>query len=334
MSKMDREPKRICNVGGEALIEGIMMRGPEGYAVVVRDTKGELVIEKTKQKLLASKNTFLGLPLVRGSVGLIDSMSIGVKSLFRSAELSGLEDDPDYKPSKLDKFVDKKFGDKSFKILMYISLIIGAVIAVGLFILLPNFIATLIVSKDQSWILFNCIEGLVKIVIFMGYLVLMSCAGDIKRVFMYHGAEHKTIHCYESEEELTVENVRKHTRFHPRCGTAFLFVFIIISIIIFSFLPRFDNLLLNSLFRILLIPVVAGIAYEFNRYAGRSNSIVARILRAPGLGMQRFTTKEPDDSMIEVAIASLNEALAMQKEDLPLKACGYESTRKNACEQN
>jgi len=304
------QPKKLFSVGGEALIEGIMMRSPTGYSVVVRDTSGKLIIENTAQQPLTKRFSILGLPIVRGAAGLFDSMSIGIKALFHSAEISGLEDDPDYKPSKFDKFIEDKFGDKAFNIIMTIAMIFAVCFSILLFVVLPNFVSGVITNFFKlNTVFYNAIEGILRIAIFMVYIILVSKSKDINRVFMYHGAEHKTIFCYEHREELIVENVRKQSRFHPRCGTAFLFVFMIISFLIFSFIPKFDNFLINAGLRVVLIPLVVGVAFEFNRYAGRSESIVARILRAPGLGLQRFTTKEPDDKMIEVAITALNESL-------------------------
>lgn len=308
------QPKKLCSVGGEALIEGIMMRSPTGYSIVVRDTSGNLIVEKKVQPQLSKKYTILKLPIVRGAAGLFESMSIGIKALFHSAEISGIEDDPGYKPSKLDKFIEDKFGDKAFSILMTIAMVFAVCFSIALFVILPNLVSGFLTTTfKQSNIFYNAIEGVLRIIIFFIYIVLVSKSKDINRVFMYHGAEHKTIFCYENREELNVENVRKQSRFHPRCGTAFLFVFMLISILIFSFIPKFDNALINIGLRIVLIPLVVGVAYEFNRYAGRSESLIARILRAPGLGMQHFTTKEPDDSMIEVAITALNEALDIKE---------------------
>ena len=213
--------------------------------------------------------------------------------------------------SKFDKWLTKKFGDKLPKIIMVVALILSLAISITLFFLLPNIIAGLIIKPDQSRILYNLIEGLVRISIFLGYMILVSNMRDIKRVFMYHGAEHKTIHCYEHMEDLTVENVRKYSKHHPRCGTAFMFVIMIISILLYSLLPRFDNMLLNLLARLALLPVIVGVGYEFNRLCGKYENRLTKILRAPGMAMQRLTTREPDDSMIMVAIVALNLALEL-----------------------
>lgn len=328
MAKKDKQNKdsaaggevcktRICSVGGEALMEGIMMRCPSGYAQVVRAPDGQLKIETKRQPQFGAGNKFLSFPLVRGTVRLADSLIVGTKALFNSAEISATEDDPNYKPSKFDLWVEKKLGDKAMGVVMTFSLILALAIAIGLFFLLPRLIVEGInmipgVGK-LPWIVSNIIEGVVRMGLFIGYLALISVMKDVRRVFMYHGAEHKTIFCYEKYEELTVENVRKQSKHHPRCGTAFLFVVMLISILIHSLIPDLGNFWLNILARLLSLPIIAGIAYEFNRYAGSHENKLVKVLRAPGLLMQRFTTKEPDDSMIEVAIVALQEALKLDE---------------------
>ncbi len=316
MSKKAKQKQQdgsiVCSVGGEALMEGIMMRGPHGYCQVVRNPAGEMVIETKRVSCVADENKFLGLPLVRGTVRLLDSMIVGMKALFHSAEISATEDDPAYQPSKFDLFIERKLGDKAMNVIMGISLVLALLLSVSLFFLLPNFLADLIVPKSYSVVFYNLTEGVVRLAIFLGYMIAISKMKDIRRVFMYHGAEHKTIHCYEHQDELTVENVRKYSKHHPRCGTAFLFVVMIISILVFSLVHRFSNIFLNLGVRLLLLPVVAGIAYEFNRFAGKNQSRITEILRAPGLAVQHFTTVEPEDDMIEVAIVALKEALALE----------------------
>ena len=314
---------RICAVGGEALMEGIMMRAPSGYSQVVRSPEGKLIIETKRQAPLGAGNKFLNFPVVRGSIRLCDSLYVGMRALFNSAEISATEDDPNYKPTKFDLWIEKHLGDKAMDFIMTISLIISVCLSVGLFFLLPNLIATGIseLFGGIPQILYSLTEGVVRIAIFVGYLFLISRMKEIKRVFMYHGAEHKTIHCYEHFEELTVENVRRHSKHHPRCGTAFLFVVMAISIIVHAFFPNFTELvqpkicgiLLNLLTRLLSLPIIAGIAYEFNKYAGSHENGLVKVLRAPGLLMQRFTTCEPEDDMIEVAIVALTEALKLEE---------------------
>lgn len=326
------EGKKICSVGGQALMEGIMMLGPHGMAQVVRNPEGELVIKTEEVTPWTRRNKFLGLPLVRGGVTLVDSMRRGMKALFDSAEIAVSEDDPDYQPSKFDAWVEKKLGDKAMGVLMTISMIVAVAFSIGLFFLLPNLVSSFCIPKAAPKIVYNLCEGLIRMAIFMGYMILIAKMKDIRRVYMYHGAEHKTIHCFEHEDELTVENVRKYSKHHPRCGTAFLFVVMIISILIYSVVPRFSVIWINIGIRLLLLPVIAGISYEFNRFAGKHNNRLTRILRAPGMAMQRFTTKEPDDSMIEVAITALQEALKFEEKyeampsysalDQSCEACG------------
>ena len=310
------EGKRICSVGGQALMEGIMMLGPKGMAQVVRNPKGELVIKKEKITPLVKKYKFFGLPLIRGSIALFDSLRRGVKALYDSAEIAIDEDDENYESSKFDTWVENKLGDKAMTVLMAISMIIAVVFSVGLFFILPTFISSFI-PQSVPRVVYSLCEGLVRLAIFMTYMIIIAKMKDIKRVYMYHGAEHKTIHCFEHEDELTVENVRKYSKHHPRCGTAFLFVVMIISILIYSLLPRFDTIWFRIGSRLLLLPVIAGISYEFNRIAGKYTNKVTKILRAPGMAMQRFTTVEPEDDMIEVAIVALNEALSFENEENP-----------------
>ena len=307
------EGKKICSVGGQALMEGIMMLGPHGMAQVVRDPQGELNIKTESITPLVRKNKFFGLPLIRGCVALVDSMRRGMKALFDSAEIAISEDDPNYEPSKFDKWVEDKLGDKAMGVLITISTVIAVCFSVGLFFVLPTFISSFI-PKTVPKVLFNLCEGVVRLAIFMGYMIIIAKMKDIRRVYMYHGAEHKTIHCFEHEDELTIENVRKYSKHHPRCGTAFLFVVMIISILIYSLLPRFDSIWLRVGCRLLLLPVIAGVSYEFNRFAGKHVNWFTKILRAPGMAMQRFTTIEPDDDMIEVAIVALTKALEYEKE--------------------
>jgi len=313
-----KKEQRICNIGGEALLEGIMMRAPNGYAQVVRTPTGELSIQKKRQAPLGGDNKFLCLPVVRGTVRLLDSLIVGTKALFNSAEISATEDDPAYTPTKFDLWIEKKLGEKAMNVVMVLSTVLAAVLSITLFFILPQ-----LISSGTSWLfsifgitvnnfVLNIIESVSRIAIFLVYMILVSQMKDIRRVFMYHGAEHKTIHCYENYDELTVENVRKYSKHHPRCGTAFLFVVMIISVLVHCLLPNL-GLALNILMRLVTLPIIAGLAYEFNRYAGRHENKFVRILRAPGMAMQRFTTREPDDDMIEVAIVALNEALSLDE---------------------
>lgn len=295
----------MTSIGGQAIIEGVMMRGPEKIAMAVRKPDGEIIIE---EKALKKKNVFFKIPIIRGVFAFVDSLVIGVQALMFSANFYDIDDG---KP--IDE-KEKSNGDKKEEVMspamMYFSVIASVLISVGLFIALPNFIAGLIVSKESSIVLYNAVESIVKILIFTGYLWAVSRMKDIQRVFEYHGAEHKSIFCYENGEELTVENVKKYQRFHPRCGTSFLLFVMIISIIVFSIMGRFENRWINVLVRVALMPIIAGISYEIIRFAGKNvDKKSVAWLSKPGLWLQRLTTREPDDSQIEVAIASLKAVI-------------------------
>ena len=297
-------------IGGQALIEGILMQGPEKRAIVVRGPEGLV----TKVDPIAKKSGWLTWPLIRGVVNFGGSMVNGVKALMYSADFFPEEAG---EPSKFDKWLEEKLGsEKMEQAVIYFSVVLGILFAVGLFFLLPTFLAGLIPGLKEHAVLRSLVEGIVRIVIFMGYMILVSRMPDMKRVFSYHGAEHKTIRCYEAKLPLTVENVRPQTRLHPRCGTSFLFVVVIISILIsalFSALFPISNTLLRMLTRLALLPVIVSIAYEFNRFVGRHDNALTRVLTAPGMWFQNFTTNEPDDSMIEVAIEALTLVLPEQE---------------------
>lgn len=301
------------SIGGQAVIEGVMMRGPKDIAVAVRKSDGEIVVDKKPVASVLQKYKFLKLPIVRGVVSFIESMITGIKTLMFSAELYDVEDDePAYKPSKFDLWLEKIFGNKD--VLVYTSLALSLILAMGLFVMLPALItkyATFFISNN---VVKSLIEGVVRMCIFVLYIFLVSRTKEMQRVFQYHGAEHKSIACYEHGEELTIENVRKHSRFHPRCGTSFLIEVMIISVIVFSFLS-WDNIIVRMLTKLALMPVVAGLAYEVIKLAGRYDNKVMGIVNKPGLWLQRLTTKEPDDSQIEVALRSLTEVMTGNKED-------------------
>lgn len=289
--------KRV-NIGGQAVLEGIMMKGPDSYALAVRKPDKEIDVQVTPYKSLGEKHKPANIPIVRGVINFIESLYIGMSTLMKSSEY--FEEEEEEKPKKANSA-----GDKAS---LVFTLIVSLAIAIGVFMLFPAFIAKLIFSEETSSILVNLTEGVMRLVIFLLYVALISKMEDIKRTFMYHGAEHKTINCLEAGDDLTVENVRKHTRFHKRCGTSFVFIVMIVSIVVFMFV-RTDTMWLRLLSRVLLIPVIAGISYEFIRYAGRHNNACSRVLSQPGLWVQRLTTKEPDDSMIEVAIKSVEAVI-------------------------
>jgi uncharacterized protein YqhQ len=288
-------------IGGQALIEGIYMRGPKKQSVVVNAPDGI----KTKVediKLIKDRYPILGWPFIRGIVNFFDSMAKGVSALMYSANF--FPEDENAKPSKMDEWIGRKFGDKADKLIIWVAVFLGVAFSVGLFFIVPTLIASLLRGLIGSRVISSLLEGLIRVAIFLGYLILCSRLSDMKRVFAYHGAEHKTIHCYEAGLSLNEENVRKQPRLHPRCGTSFLFTVIVISILIFMVITA-DNVILRVLLRLLLLPVVVGISYEINRLAGRYDNRLTRILTAPGMWFQHITTNEPDDDMIRVGIEAL-----------------------------
>jgi len=308
-------------IGGQALIEGIMMRGPEKDAVVVRKA-GELHIETNPRKQ-PTKGSFTTWPFIRGAVNFFDAQVTGVKALMRSADLS--PEEVQEEPSKFDLWLEKKLGNERFQ-----SVVIGVAVAMGLamsvllFFLVPMLVSSLFDTWITSTLLLNLLEGTVRIGIFICYILLVSRMSEMKRVFSYHGAEHKTIRCYEAGLPLTIENVRLQTRLHPRCGTSFLLIVMILSILVFSvassgllsLLPALDAIrggalyrLVMIIFKLLLLPVVVSVSYEINRVVGRYDNWITRILTVPGMWFQKFTTNEPDDTMIEVGIAALQAVL-------------------------
>ncbi len=318
--------KHKTSVGGQALIEGIMMRGPKGAAMSVRLPDGTIETEYKDVKPWREKNKFFSLPIIRGIVGFVESLVTGYGYLMESAEKStrGLENPPEEEMSKLDRWIEKHFGEKMMNAVGVISAVLGFALAFFLFMWLPSFaVDKLTFGKLLEF--HPLFEGIIRIIIFVLYMLAVSQMKDIKRVFMYHGAEHKSIFCYENGLELTVENVRKQIRFHPRCGTSFMFVMILLSILLSSALVLiFPNLadinrMLWILIKLLIMPLVMGIGYEFIRYAGRHENLLVKILSAPGLWMQRITTKEPTDDIIEVGIEALKAVLTDNPEDDEIK---------------
>ncbi len=315
----DKKDKKIhkTSIGGQAVIEGVMMKGPKEMAIAVRKPDGEIIIEKKPVSEKLRKSKILKLPLIRGCVGFFDSMVTGVKSLMFSAQFFDIEGEEETE-SKFDKWLERKFGDKIKDIVIYVSVVLSLIFSIGLFFLLPNFITELIakisgMSVDGT--VRTLIEGGVRMLIFLGYILLVSQMKDIKRVFMYHGAEHKTIAAYEHGMELTVENVRKGCRLHPRCGTSFLIFVMIVSVIVFLVIPKGLPWYMRAIFKILLLPFVAGISYEIIKFAGRHENWFTKIISMPGMWLQYITTREPDDSQLEVAIASIKAVIPDNKEE-------------------
>ena len=345
------ETKKITSIGGSALIEGIMMRGPKKNTVAVRTADGGIYTEDINMKFLSQSSKFWRLPLIRGVSGMIDSMRLSYKSLMISADkaMEGAEEEetskdkkkkdskkaekaPEVKEEKTEENKEDKENEKEssgvlMKILMVVSSLIGVGLAILLFFFLPTWIFGLlgmafpVLAKGGEGIAFwqSVIEGILKIVIFISYILIISMTPDMKRVFQYHGAEHKTIFCYENELELTPENVMKMKRFHPRCGTSFILLMLLVGIIIGLFIPK--GMFLRPLIKILLLPLTMGIGYELIKFCGRHDNKLTRIIAAPGLWAQRVTTKEPDEKMCEIAIAAIEAVIPDDGSDIVKNGC-------------
>ena len=325
----EKEKIHRTTIGGQALIEGIMMKGPEKTAMAVRTKEGEIVIEEKENK---QRKWYNKAPFIRGTINFVSQLLDGYYYLSRSAELSGMaDDDGEEEMSKFEKWLDNKFGDKIMGVIMTIAMIFGIALAILLFVFVPTWLFMLVqylvgtaadLSPFQS-----LFEGILKIAIFITYMWIVSKTESIRRTYEYHGAEHKTIACYEHGLELTVENVKPQIRFHPRCGTSFIFLVLLISILIYSIFPITNQMFIDTFAvseglamilrvssKILLLPVIVSISYEVIRLAGRYDNVLTKIISAPGLWLQRLTTKEPDDSEIEAAIAAMNAVIPEDKE--------------------
>ena len=303
MAKKEKSKEFRTSIGGQALIEGVMMRGPKRLAIVV-NTKDGFVTKVDDLKLLKDKYPVVGFLFIRGVVNFINSMVLGVRSLMFSAECIP-EEEMEGEPSKFDEWIEKKLGsEKAEKAIITFSVALGVVLSIGLFIILPTLLAGLLSELVEHRVLRNLIEGLMRISIFLGYMWLATRMNTIKRVWAYHGAEHKTIFCYEKGLPLTVENVKAQSRLHPRCGTSFLFIVMLTSILVFSF-TGWSNVWVRIGFRLALLPVVVAISFEVIKLAGRYDNIFTRVISAPGKALQKLTTREPDDDMIKTAVEAL-----------------------------
>ena len=315
---MEERKCHITSIGGQAVIEGVMMRGPKDIAVAVRKPDGEIEIDKKPISSLLLKHKWLKLPIIRGVVSFIESLIVGTKALMWSASFFDIEEEEDKKKKEeMSEEERKKFEAKESRALnaaIYFSVVLALVFGIGIFMLLPTFLVGFVKDFLPTGFLATLLEGIIRIIIFIVYIALVSQMKDIRRVFEYHGAEHKTIFCYESGAELTPENARKFSRLHPRCGTSFLLIVMVISIILFSFIS-WNNPWTRIIIRLALLPVVAGLSYEVIKFAGRSKSKFMKIVSMPGMWLQRITTREPDDSQLEVAIASLKSVLTGNSED-------------------
>ena len=304
---------RLGKVGGEAVLEGVMMRAGDRYSIASRHEDGSMSVSSHTYTSLRKKNKFFNLPIIRGVVALVESFKLSFKVLTLSAEAIGVDlDEPE---TKFEKWMLDKFGDKLFNIIMGVAGFLGVLLSVGLFFMLPTLVtkgvdALLGLAGGTLGVFKTLCEGVVRIGIFVCYILLVSLMPDIRRTFEYHGAEHKTIACYEAGEALTPENAKKHSRFHARCGTSFIFVMLILSVLVFSlpFVP-WDNIWLRYLIKLPLMPIICGLGFEFIAYAGKHDNLFTRILSAPGLWMQRVTTREPDEKQLEIAILATMSAM-------------------------
>lgn len=296
-----KKQTHYSGIGGQAVLEGVMMKNRDKYAVAVRKPNGEIDVEVEEYKGVCGDKKFVKLPFIRGVFAFIDSLILGMKVTTYSASFYEEEDE---KPSKTEGKLEKLLGNKADDIMMTFTVILSVIIAVALFMLLPLFLSDLLGKYIRNASVIAIIEGLIRILIFIAYIVGISLMKDIKRLYMYHGAEHKCINCIEKGRPLTVKDVKRSSRQHKRCGTSFLLFVVLVSVIVFFFI-RVDNMALKLILRIALVPVIAGISYEIIRLAGRSDNVLVRIISAPGMWMQKLTTKEPDEDMIEVAIASV-----------------------------
>ena len=290
-------------------MEGVMMKPPTGVAMAVRRADGTIATSYDNWTTRAKKGTFLGLPIIRGVVTFIESLSTGMTTLTESAKLAG--EDIDEEPTRFEKWLSEKLGKSVESVVVGIAVLLAVVLSVGLFFLLPLGISSLIFGglADVAGVWKSLTEGLIRLIIFIGYIMLCASIKDVKRTFMYHGAEHKTIACYEAEEELTPDNAMKHSRLHPRCGTNYLFLVMAVSILFFAAIGWNASFALRLVMRIAFLPIVAGLSYEVLRFAAKYDNAFTRIIRAPGMALQRITTKEPTEDMLEVAITAFNLAL-------------------------
>ena len=310
MSENNKSCGFRTSIGGQALIEGILMRGPKKQAIVCRTEDG-LVEKEEELHPLRDRFPVFGWPLLRGCVTFFDSLVKGMQALTYSASLVPLEEQGE--PDKIDQWITEHFPEeKAAKLIIYVAVVLGVLLSVFLFIVLPTFLVSLIKPLTSTYLIRNLSEGLFKVIILIGYMALVARMKDVRRLFSYHGAEHKTIFCYEHGKELTVENVRPESRFHPRCGTSFLLVVVLVSILV-NALVRVSNPFARIGCHLLLLPVVVGISYEINRWCGMHDNALSAVLSAPGKWLQRITTNEPDDGMIECAIRAMQLVIPEEK---------------------
>lgn len=305
--------KHLTSIGGQAVMEGVMMRGPKKTAIAVRLPDNTITVKEEENSSILSKYKFLKIPVLRGCIAFFESMVVGVRALMYSAEFFDIEEEEET-PSKFEAWLTEKLGDKLKTAVIYFSVALSLIFSVLLFMLLPTILVGFVKKFVPNGLLATFFEGVLRIAIFLTYIALVSRMKDIKRVFEYHGAEHKSIHCYESGLPLTVENAQSFKTLHPRCGTNFLLIVMIISIIMFSFIS-WESPITRLLIRLALLPVVAGVSYEIIKLVGRHDNILTRIISFPGMMLQKLTTSEPDDFQVEVALTALKAVLTENKED-------------------
>ena len=310
---MPNQSQKPVDIGGQAVLEGVMMKGPDAIAITVRRPDKTMVVDYKKSEPLSKKHKWMGLPIIRGAVNMVNMLAMGMTTLETSAKMLGTEEE---EPTKFEKWLAAKLGKSIDKVVMGVAMVLAVLLSVGLFIVLPSLAEKGILSLGASGTVATLIGGLTKVLILIAYMIFCGMVPDVRRTFQYHGAEHKTIFCYEAGLPLTVENCRIQPRHHPRCGTSFLFVVVVVSILVsslvFSFVNWRNMWVRVALHLLLLIPIV-GVTYEFNRYVGGHDNKVTRFLARPGLWLQNFTTNEPDDSMLEVAIRALELVIPEEK---------------------
>ena len=320
---MSNQKHQYKDIGGQAVMEGVMMQSPsdESIAIAVRRPNGRIMVTCKHNEPLSKKHKWMGLPLIRGCVNMVVMLKMGMETLDKSTQMLGVMEE---EPSKFEKWLAEKLGASIDKVVMAVAMVLAVALSLFLFVALPSGMATLVGKGTDSRFVINLSAGLTRIAILVGYMIAISFVPDIKRVFMYHGAEHKTVYCNEAGLELTPENARRFSRLHPRCGTAFLLIVMLISIILFLFVGRdITNAALRMLVHLCLLPVVAGVSYEVLKGLAHSESKIAKILRWPGLQLQRLTTRQPDDGMLECAIISMNVALYGLPKDAPRTEEGW-----------
>lgn len=308
---MATNEQKKTSIGGQALIEGLMMKGPHTSAMAIRTSNGEIDLETWETNKGGKRPWYKTTPFIRGTFNLIDTLREGYSCLMKSAEKADFDLD---EPSAFDRKLEQWFGENAMKIISVVAMVIAVALSVLLFMVIPAAISKALAPWLTGRLSKSAVEGIIKIVIFLLYVALVSRTNDIYRVFQYHGAEHKTIACYEAGLPLTVENIRGQCRFHPRCGTSFLLIVLVVSILVFS-VVTWDNLIIRVLLKFALLPVTVGISYEIIKFAGRHDNVVTRIISAPGMWLQRLTTNEPDDSMIECAIAAMEPCIPENAND-------------------